>query len=453
MRRRNGHHNVVSASKGKRYFSDWSLLPPLLASQPTRCEPAARFVRLEQSWRRIRMLFSLKMLPVVICLFVACGLVSCQGRDEEPRQQPERLEESAPSPVLILPENSPALATIRTERATVRRLRRQLKAQAGKIIANENRLAHLSSRVPGRIVAVYVNLGDQVKVGDRLLLLDSPQLGAIQLEYRKASIGLTVQEKAFERAKTLLAQKVISMEEYQRAEGDYQKALAQVHESEEELHLLGMTEQDIKRLMTADLPHAQVAQVSLRASIPGEIVERNATVGEVVDPNKILFTIADLSTVWVRADFPEQQTARLKVGLSIELRVRAYPEEVFSGRILYVGAMVDAATRTVMVRSEVPNPDRRLRPEMFADVVLLTEEQPMLTVPRTAIQQAGDRTVAFVVRGPRRFERRVVAIGETAGEYVEVMGGLAEGDEVVTQGSYSLKSEVLREQMPSGGQL
>ena len=391
---------------------------------------------------------------IVLCLIVSSGLLSCKGQDEEPRQQPEKLGEVPPvppTPVLTLPQDSPALANFKTERVSVRRLRRELKAQAGKIIANENRLAHLSSRVPGRIVSVYVNLGDQVKKGDRLLLLDTAQLGAIQLEYRKARIGLTVQEKSFERAKTLLEQKVISVEEYQRAEGEYQTALAQVHESEEELHLLGMTEQDIKRLMAADLPHAQVAQVPLRTSIQGEVIERNATVGEVVDPNKILFTIADLSNVWVRADFPEQQTSRLRVGLPIELRVRAYPDKVFTGRVLYVGAMVDPATRTVMVRSEVVNPDRRLRPEMFAEVILLSEEQPMLTVPGTAIQQAGDKTVAFVARGPRQFERREVTIGESAGAYVEVKAGLTEGEEVVTQGSYGLKSETLREQMPSEG--
>jgi len=172
-----------------------------------------------------------------------------------------------------------------------------------------------------------------------------------------------------------------------------------------------------------------------------------------VDPNKTLFTVADLSTVWVRADFPEQQAGRLQTGLSVEVRVSAYPDIVFRGAVTYVGAMIDPATRTVMARSDLPNPDRRLRPEMFADVTLLTREQPALTAPRAAVQQVGSRTMVFVVRSPRRFEPREVKIGDSTNRSVEVKGGLEEGDEVVTEGSYALKSELLREQMPTGGPL
>jgi cobalt-zinc-cadmium efflux system membrane fusion protein len=214
-----------------------------------------------------------------------------------------------------------------------------------------------------------------------------------------------------------------------------------------------MTEDEIARLARKDLPHAQVAQVPLRAPFTGEVIERNATVGEVVDSTKILFTLADLSTVWVRADFPEHQVARLRKGLPIELRVAAYPKEVFRGTVTYVAAVVDPATRTLMVRSDVPNPDGRLRPEMFAEVSLLIEEQPVLAVTRAALQQVGGRAVVFAVVGPRRFEQREITVGQTAGDYVEVTGGLVDGDEVVTEGSYALKSELLREQMPAGGPL
>jgi membrane fusion protein, heavy metal efflux system len=183
------------------------------------------------------------------------------------------------------------------------------------------------------------------------------------------------------------------------------------------------------------------------------VIERNAAIGEVIDPNKLLFTVADLSTVWVRADFPEQQAARLKTGLGIEVRVSAYPEQVFRGVITYVGAVIDPATRTVTARADVSNPDRRLRPEMFADVTLITEEQSLLSMPREAVQQVGNRSVVFVALGPRRFEAREVTIGESSDGYVQVKTGVADGGEVVTQGSYALKSELLREQMPAGGPL
>ena len=391
---------------------------------------------------------------LAIAVAVAAVSVSCQPTQDEAQKQ---TTQGTPSPtqagMIELPEGSPMLAQIHTEQVEHHPMRVSLKAQGGKILPNENRLAHLGPRVPGRIVAVYANLGDRVKTGDRLLLLDSPAFGEAQLAYRKRRTAMRVAEKAFERAKALSAEGAIGISEYQRREAEHENARAELYEAEEKLHLLGMAEREIERLSTEQLPHAEVAQVFLRAPFSGEIIERNATVGEVVDPSKTLFTVADLSTVWVRADFPEQQIGKLKTGLAVEVRVSAYPETVFQGAITYIGAVIDSATRTVTARSAIPNQDRRLRPEMFAEVTVRTEEQSVLAVPRAALQQVGSRTMVFVTRGPRRFEFLDVTIGETSNEYVEIKSGLMEKDEVVTEGSYALKSEALRGQMSMGGPL
>lgn len=393
-------------------------------------------------------------LCVAVATAIAVAHSSCQSKqDDAPKPSPPTAQSSAQPGMIELPDGSPMLARLQTDRVGSRPIRMSLKAQGGKILANEDRLAHLSARVPGRIVAVFANLGDRVKSGDRLLLLDSPSFGEAQLEFRKTKTAVRVTEKALERAQALLDRGAIGVGEYQRREADYENARADLHEAEEKLHLLGMTEQEIQRLVDKDLPHAEVAQVFLRAPFSGEVIERNATVGEVVDPNKTLFTVADLSTIWVRADFPEQQAGRLRTGLGVEVRVSAYPEAVFYGVVTYVGAVIDSAPRTVTARSKIPNPDRRLRPEMFADVTLRTEEQPVLAVSRAAVQQVGNRTMIFVVRGPRRFEPREVTIGASASDYVEIKAGLEEGDEVVTEGSYALKSEALRGQMRMEGPL
>lgn len=403
----------------------------------------------------VAMRTSLVPLRIVLLFFIGMAHLSCQSKQEDaPKPSPPAATPSHLEPgILELPEGSPILAHLQTERVALRPIRVTLKAQAGKILTNENRLAHLSARVPGRIVAVYADFGARVREGDRLLLLDSPAFGEAQLEYRKARNVLGVTEKAFERAQALLDRGAIGAGEHQRREADYENARADLHEAEEKLHLLGMTEREIRRLAAKTLPHAEVAKVFLRAPFRGEVIDRKATIGEVVDPNKILFTMADLSTVWVRADFPEQQAGRLKAGLTVEVRVSAYPDTAFRGVITYVGAVIDPATRTIMARAEVSNLDGRLRPEMFAEVLLVTDEQSVLSVPRVAVQQMGNRQVAFVVQGPRRFEPREVTFAQTATEYVQVITGLAAGNEVVTQGSYALKSELLREQMPTGGPL
>lgn len=402
-------------------------------------------------WAVLSLRIFLRLTAIMV---VAIPLTSCQAKQDDAERPPASTAKPLTQPgVIELPAGSPTLAQLQTARVGFHPIQMSLKAQSGKILPNENRLAHLSARVPGRIVSVYANLGDRVKSGDRLLLLDSPAFGEAQLEYRKTRTAVRVTEKALERARALLDRGAIGVGEYQRREADSENARADLHEAEEKLHLLGMTEREIERLGAEKLPHAEVAQVFLRAPFFGEVVERNATVGEVVDPNKMLFAVADLSTVWVRADFPEQQAGRLKTGLNVEVYVSAYPDTVFRGTVSYVGAMVDPATRTVMARSDIPNPDRRLRPEMFAEVTLLAPEESVLAVPRAAVQQVGSRTVVFVAQGPTRFELREVKMGELSTDYVEVKGGVQEGEKVVTQGSYALKSETLREQMPMGGPL
>ncbi len=389
------------------------------------------------------------LLTITLCLFVALATTSCQSKEEDAPKPPAPATTASAEPGIIeLPESSPTLSRLQTDRVALRPIRTVLKAQAGKILPNENRLAHLSARVSGHIVAVYANLGDRVKEGDRLLLLDSPAFAAAQLEYRKARTMLSVTGKALERATALLDRGAIGAGEQQRREADYENARSNLHEAEEKLHLLGMTEREIERLAAKTLPHAEVARVSLRAPFTGDVIARNATIGEVIDPNTKLFTVADLSTVWVRADFPEQQAGRLKTGLTLEVRVSAYPNTMFQGPITYVGAVIDPTTRTVTARADVANPEGQLRPEMFAEVTVVTDEQSVLSVPRTAVQQVGSRTVVFVVRGPRRFESREVTFGPASSEYIQVVTGLIAGDDVVTEGSYALKSELLREQMP-----
>ncbi len=407
---------------------------------------------MKSSFRMPRLVASLR---IALFLLLVIGHPACQSKQEDtPKSSVPAATSSAQSGVIELPEGSPTLAHLRTDHVAFRPIRVGLKAQAGKILANENRLAHLSARVPGRIVDVYANLGDQVKEGSPLVLLDSPAVGEAQLVYRKAKTTVRLTEKALARAKALVDRGAIGAGEYQRRDAEYENARAELYEAEEKLHLLGMTDPEIQRIEAQALHQVEIAKISLRAPLNGEVIERSATIGEVVDPNKMLFTVADLSTVWVRADFPEQQAGRLKVGLAIEVRVSAYPDQVFRGAITYIGAVIDPATRTVTARADVANADRRLRPEMFAEVTLMTDEQSVLSVPRGAVQQVGNRLVAFVVRGPRRFESREVTLGEAAdADYVQVKVGLAADDQVVTQGSYALKSELLREQMPTGGPL
>ena len=281
----------------------------------------------------------LALLAVISVLFtVACGSKKAEEVSQEKIQ--ETSNEKVSADLITLPKESKELANIKTERVAARQLKMTLQVP-GKVQANENRLAHVGSRIPGRVVEVSANLGDQINQGETLAVIDSTEQGAAQSEYLQTRSKLAVAEQAYERAKRLLEGKVISAGEFQRREGEYLAAKAEAQAAEDRLHLLGMDDEGIKQLGGA---HSIRSQVRIKAPFAGTLIERHMTVGEVIDPSTRLFSIADLSRLWVIADVSEKDLPQVKKGQAVEVRVSSYPEEVFKGRITYVSDLIDPAT-------------------------------------------------------------------------------------------------------------
>jgi cobalt-zinc-cadmium efflux system membrane fusion protein len=295
------------------------------------------------------------------------------------------------------------------------------------------------------VVEVSANLGDQVNQGETLAVIDSTELGASQSEYLQARAKQVVAEQAYERAKRLLEGKVISAGELQRREGEYLATKAEAQAAEDRLHLLGMDDEVIKQLGGA---HSIRSQVKIKTPFTGTIIERHMTVGEVIDTSTRLFSIADLTRLWVIADVPEKDLPQVKKGQPVEVRVSSYPEEVFKGRITYISDLIDPATRTVKVRTEVDNPKGMLKPEMFANVLIVTGvKQDALTIPAAAVQTEGEKKIVFIAKDQTTFERRVVTLGTKADGYYEMLAGLKKEEKVVTEGSFLLKAELHKGQM------
>lgn len=323
----------------------------------------------------------------------------------------------------------------------------------GTIKADENALAEITALVRGRLVKVDADLGRNVKAGERLALLYSKELGMAQSGFLKAHAKLHVAEHAFSRAKFLLQEKVIGKGEFQRREGDLVSARAEAKEAYNQLKLLGMSDSDIAGVKRTQEIHSEVPIV---APFAGRVIHRNVTVGEVVETIQKLFTVADLSTVWVLADIPEKDIGfiqhRREDSGGVEVQVSAYPGELFRGSIVYAGDVLDPATRTMRVRVEVANPDGRLKPEMYAIVRVLSKPEPdVIAIPKAAVQQDRGESVVFVRVGERQFGRRVVHIAEQNDEQARVIAGLAGGEEVVVSGAYMLKSEMARQEGGGSG--
>lgn len=312
---------------------------------------------------------------------------------------------------------------------------------------NQRNMAEITTLVRGRVVEVYADLGQEVKANAPLAILYSSELGLAQSSYLKAKAKLHVAEQAFNRAQFLLQEQVIGEAELQRRQAELLSAQAEGNESHDRLKLLGMNEEEFNRL---DRSRKIRSVVPIVAPFGGRIIGRKLTRGEVVETTENLFVIADLSEVWVLANIPEKDipfvhSVHASGGTQVDVRINAYPKEVFKGMITYVGDVLDPITRTMQLRIELPNQDGRLKPEMFSTIRLFSESQPdRLAVPEAALQRDQGRTFVFVQRGANEYEMREVHIGESNGTLTSILSGLNEGEPVVTHGAFILKSELLK---------
>jgi cobalt-zinc-cadmium efflux system membrane fusion protein len=308
--------------------------------------------------------------------------------------------------------------------------------------ANQNELAEVTTLIRGRVVKVHVDVGQDVKKGALLAMLHSLDLGVAEGDYLKAGARLHEAEMAHARAKELYDNKAVSLAELQRREAAMKTVRAELREAKNRLELLGVPREEIDRL---DRELTIKADVPIRAPFDGRVIMRNLTRGEVVETDQQLFTVADLSDVWVIANVPEKDVAFVRGDQAVEMAVASYPHAVFSGRITYVGDVLDPATRTLRVRITAPNTDRLLKPEMFALVrVYAAPDSAALTVPLAAIQTGPAGKIVFVERGEGVFEVRPVRIGEEYDNHVAILNGVQEGERVVAGGSFALKSELER---------
>jgi len=296
--------------------------------------------------------------------------------------------------------------------------------------------------VEGRIKKVEVQLGDTVREGQILATIFSADLAEVQMKYLTVDANLQFHIGQADRFEKLARIGAVSQLELEEVVSRLREHHAEHASLRERMLLYGLTEAEVAALRGA----AQVqADVPVHAPASGVITTREVNPGQVLGMRDRLFTITDLSTVWVIAAVHEQDFPRLRVGGAATVASAALPGQSWSGRISYIDPRLAPETRTARVRIEVPNPGQRLRLGMFVDVLLDTgSTQPTLAVPRTALQTRGTESIVFLPLGGGRFAVRPVLTGPASGPLVPVLHGLREGETVVTDGSFFLKAEMGR---------
>lgn len=311
---------------------------------------------------------------------------------------------------------------------------------------NADRVSKISPRTWGRIVKVEAFQGDRIQENQALAYFDSPEIDLTWTEYLKARSKLELAERNFKREEILFEKKV-------SPEKDVLKARQELKEAEANLILA----RGKFRILDIDVPQFEVKRsngehplIPLSSPINGTVIEKSVSQGEVVGPDKVLFTVADLSSLWVVIDIFEKDIALVEPGMSVKLTVSAFPEKVFKGKISYAGDVIDEKSRTAKARVTVENSSGLLKPGMFATVSIESAAgsvEKQVTIPQESVILEGSRRYVFIPTGPESFKKREISVGRTAGKWVVVTGGLKEGDTVVTAGSFILKSELKKEEL------
>lgn len=314
---------------------------------------------------------------------------------------------------------------------------------------NAYRQVDVTPLVGGRITHVYVELGERVRRGQTMAQVFSPELADAQTRYTAARAELEAHERELERTQKLVEIGAASRQELERIHAEHTAQTATVQSARAQLDLLGVA-------VTAPVTRsatAVAASASVPAPINGVVTERLANVGLNVDSSSKLFTVVDLSAVWVLADLYEKDFSRVRVGSLVVVTTTAYPDLVLRGRVSYIDPRVSSDTRTAKLRVEVQNPRQELRLGMYAEVEVTSGPQGTVPViPRSAVQNVGDRHVVYLVNAkePGKFTEREVRLGGTATEHVEVLSGVQAGDVIVTEGSFFVRAE--RERLGLRGQ-
>jgi cobalt-zinc-cadmium efflux system membrane fusion protein len=311
---------------------------------------------------------------------------------------------------------------------------------------NTEAIAYVGSPVSGRIAEIRARLGDLVKKGDVLLIIESPELGEVQSDFRSKRAAVQAARSSYERASKLLKESQgIALTEVQKREVELKSAEAAASAAESTLKVFGFSPQAIESLAKSGNIDSRYP---VHASLSGTVVERNASIGERVGPDRdSLFTIADTSTLWVIADVPEGRLKDVGVGSRARVKVPALPDQPLEGRVILVSPVLEQRTRTTAVRIEVKDERMRLKPGMFAQAEIASPEASagaMLAVPIEAVQTVEGGPAVFVpVKGEENtFAKRAVSVGPAVGGLVPVLSGLKEGEPIVTAGTFILKAEL-----------
>jgi cobalt-zinc-cadmium efflux system membrane fusion protein len=378
----------------------------------------------------------MKRTPILIALVAAIAAGAWYLRPSAPTKpdEPAIQRPSAEPGVLRFPTAAPQLAQIKTDRAALAPVPMD-EPLAARISYDENATARLVAPIAGRVVEIHANIGDSVKAGTVLAVLDAPELGTAAADLAKAQADAQQKKSALDRARSLFQAEVIARRDLEAAQAEAQQTQAEVERAR-------------LRLASLNPGGASAAggqRYQLRAPISGVVATRKINPAMEVRPDteEPLFVVTDMSRLSVLVDVPERDLPIVTVGKSAQVEVSAYPHRNFTGTVVHVAPTLDPQTRRVQARVAVDNREGLLKPEMYAKVGILADAKEELPkIPTGALLVEGVKNYVFVEREAGVFEKREVTLAVQTRSYAYVWSGVKGGDKVVSVGALLLNAEL-----------
>jgi cobalt-zinc-cadmium efflux system membrane fusion protein len=310
------------------------------------------------------------------------------------------------------------------------------RATVGNIDFNQDNSLQVFTPYPGRITRLWAKAGDDVKKGQVLFEIDSPDLSTAEGTLIQAAAQLELTTKTLKRAQELFAAKGAAQKDLEQAISDHKTAEGNYNAARNAVRIFGKTDAEMDQIATT---HRIDSQMPVPSPMDGRVTARNAAVGLYVQPGNTPapYTVSDVSTLWMLASVPEADIPLLRSGQDVEIRVAAYPGRIFKGKITHIGASVDPSTHRIQVRSHVKDPEHDLRAQMFATFVIRTGE-PVKSpaVPEGGVVREGDGTMTvWVTADGLRFTRRAVKVGLLQDGFWQVLDGLNPGERIAADGA------------------
>ena len=378
----------------------------------------------------------------LISLIAAVLLQGCGGKanDEKPKVSQKNEHET-----VTLTKNAINEIGLTTYTVALMPMVGELAAPA-KVLPNQNLEAQVGSLVPGRVQRVFANIGDVITAGQVLMTVEGLDVGAIKADYFKAKAAYDYAAGAYERQKKLYEEKAGSQKALLENQAEFEKALAEYTAEDKKIHSVGLTDADVAN--GKDGREHTSGTLPVKSHISGLVVERNVIVGQHVDATTNAFKVIDTRTVWVDGQVYEKDLARIERKTKAVFTTSTYHNEVFEGRIINIGQIVDEQSRTITIRAEFSNPRNKLKPHMFGELKIPLEgTDKALLIPEESLMREAGQSYVFVQTGDTTFEKRTVVTGSTVNAMIEIKTGLKEKEKIAVKGVYYLKGDLKKEEL------